>query len=209
MTTEPQQTVWHSDCLIVSEHDAGMYMADIDERPARSIVQMHRQVNLGVALERDAFADHLQITDEKRDEAPLGDFFMMGFPCVSEAFKSFLERENVGNPVFYPIDIYLTDGVTKRPEPYFILNLSCQQRYWVQEETHINAADKITEDRWLGGSWQPDGRFAVAKDGLHGAELWFDPRLQNALFFSDRLKTSIQASGLKPQFRFNRCKIVS
>ncbi len=184
-------------------------MNAIDKRPARAFVQMHQQVNMGVSLQRDAFPEHLQITDKARDKAPLGDFIMMGFPCVSEAFKAFLERESVGNPVFYPIDIYLTDGVTKRPEPYFILNLRCQQRYWVPEETHVNAADRITENRWLAGSSQPDDRFAVMKDALHGAELWFDPRLQNALFFSDRLKSSMQASGLKPQFRFNRCKIVS
>ena len=169
---------------------------------------MHRQVNKGFPLDRSAFADHLQITDEKYDEAPMNDFIMKGFPCVSEAFKSFLEAEGVGEPVFYPIDIYLTDGVTKRPEPWFIMNLRCQQRFWVPEETHIHAASRIVEDYWLAGSQQPDGRFAVLECALSGADLWFDPRLQNALFFSDRLKSAFQRSGLKPQFRFDRCKIV-
>ena len=203
-----EESVWHSDCLIVSEHGAGSYMKTIDDRHARERVKMHQLVQTGAALERGAFAEGLQITDEKRDTAPLDDFIMMGFPSVSAAFKAFLETENIGEPVFYPIEIYLTDGVTKRPETYFILNLRCQQRFWVPEETHINAAAQIVEGRWLAASWQPDGRFGVLKEALFGADLWFDPRLQGALFFSDRLKSAIQASGLRPQFRFRSCKIV-
>ena len=76
------------------------------------------------------------------------------------------------------------------------------------EETQVNAASQIIDDRWLAKSWQPDGRFAVTRDALHGAGLWFDPWLQGAVFFSDRLKRAFEASGLKPQFRYDRCKIV-
>ena len=123
-----EAVVWHSDCLIVSEHGAGMYIDADDDRPAREIVRMHQQVKAGVSLERNAFADPLRITDAKRDYALLGDFFMAGFPCVSGAFKAFLEAEGVGEPAFYPIDILLTDSVTMRPEPYSILNLRCQRR---------------------------------------------------------------------------------
>lgn len=126
-------TIWHSDFLIAGDYSAGEYLRSIEVEGTQPIklVKRNWKIKSGYALDRSEVSKYLQLTEPQHDERELPDFFRGLFPCVSQRFARFLEESGIKDVVFYPVDIYLSDGITKRPYQYFIMNLRSQKRCWV------------------------------------------------------------------------------
>ncbi|MEM1276068.1 MAG: DUF1629 domain-containing protein [Pseudomonadota bacterium] len=205
-STEP--TIWHCDCMSASEHNRPGFLERIVGRQAGERVATTESLLRGFPVERSELTDTLRTTDPKFDQEPIPDFFNVAAPVMSEAFADVLRGFELGEAVFFPIDIYYADGATLRPEKYFIMNLRSQKTCVVFEESHQRAFERIRDGLWMHMALQPDGRVAVNRSALDGPDLWYDPRAIYGLFFSDRLKRAVEASGLAPHFRFFRCKLV-
>ena len=197
--------VWYTDMLISWVFNCPLFLEIVTDHPASKVVEVLYAWKRGYPVEREDYIDHFQTTQEKHDATPLPSFFNATFPCVSEQFRAFIEPWLGGRGVFYPIDILKTDG-TPRPERYFIMNIRIQQAFWLPYETNLNARTRITDSLWIPGG-ALDDRFAVTKDALTGADIWFDPRLSGGLFLSDRLKRAFEASDLGLAINFYRCVI--
>jgi hypothetical protein len=216
--------IWHCNCLNVFH-----VTLEIFESKSKSTAEIRiptkNLILAGEPVSEDELPKFLTIKHSEDDCVDLHDFFTFVYPVISERFRDFLLRFDIGDTRFVPIDIYQSDGVTKRAETYFILNIVSQKECLVPEETHINYATKIKDGFWLATPMRKDYQLAVRASAREGADLWVDPRLRGDLFFSDGLCSALMASdirpystpdlvaslaagGLTPCFEVARCKIV-
>ena len=64
------------------------------------------------------------------------------------------------------------------------------------------------KDIWRQAKIMKD-KLAIRSEPAEGVDMWMDKRMQERIFFSDRLKTAIKASGFKTRgLTFRRCRIV-
>ena len=206
--TASEPTIWHSDCLNIGNHNPPEFLERINENTASDRVDTSHRLQRGFPVERQELAKYFSTKHASFDNAPLPDFFSLSGPCMTEAFADVLRGFDLGEAVFYPIDIYCADGETLRPEKYLIMNLRSQKICVDFEQSHRRAFTRMSNGLWMHMALQPDGRVAVNRSALDGPDLWYDPRALSGLFFSDRLKRAVEASGLAPHFRFFRCKLV-
>ncbi|MEO1492602.1 MAG: DUF1629 domain-containing protein [Pseudomonadota bacterium] len=217
--------VWHCNCLSVF-HTAPHQAFTFDKHATPNYTSaVTKAFQRGEFVDDDLIPKALTIKDSQYDATDFEDFFRYTFCCVSEPFRDFLLGFDIGGTRFVPIDIYQSDGVTKRAETYFILNIVSQKECLVPEETHTSFAIKIKDGLWRATHRREDFQLTVRSSSREGADLWIDPRLRGDLFFSDRLHAALKATdlrpyntpdrvaslaagGLKPHFEVARCKII-
>lgn len=130
--------------------------------------------------------------------------------AVSETLRETLGRLDMGANSFLPITFYDTDERSVLQGDCYALNLREQARAVVPERTarlvpaRPPAAAPLTPERGR----QADRQFVLDRRQVPAADLWVDPRIVDVFFISDRLLQIVRASGLMPNVRFYRCRIV-
>ncbi len=121
---------------------------------------------------------------------------------ISEQAKSVIERFDIGKTQIFPVTIYEYDGVTPRPEKYFVLNIAEFKRGFVLTKTEGGAV--LIENRWrLNFYQQPAVRPSISE----GGDLWLDPLVRHIPFLSDRLAKAMKKEKLS-NLRLKLCKVV-
>jgi hypothetical protein len=153
---------------------------------------MSEKITRGELLARDELHNHILVSEKyhKRPKEGFADYVSdKDIFMVSERVKEAMEPYTLGNTVFHEMPILEPDGVTPVPGgPWFVLN-SCEHRScFVIEQDHKNVTTKIwRQERYafLGGG--PDQPLNINGSECRDVDLWRDPELSSALFFSDRL----------------------
>jgi len=146
--------------------------------------------------------------DRKEKKLP-GIFYGNGFWCVSAACAEVLLRFDLGKGGIYPVKLLQHDRVTPIEGEYFCLNFGAHKTAFLRELTTggLYIPQHQGSVVWL-SSPVDDFSIAVSENALEGPDLWMDPGLGKAIFFSDRLVGALKAANMSRRFRFRKCRIV-
>ncbi|MEM9100098.1 MAG: hypothetical protein AAGC79_16405 [Pseudomonadota bacterium] len=103
--TPSEPTIWHSDCLRIGNHNPPEFLDWTDENTASDRVDANGRLQRGFPVERQELAKYFSTKHASFDNAPLPFFFSFSGPCMTEAFADVLRGFDLGEVVFYPIDI--------------------------------------------------------------------------------------------------------
>lgn len=134
----------------------------------------------------------------EKQKISLPDMFKItgGFIVISERFHELLQEFDLGQTQFFEVPLYEYNQKNQRPGRWFILHIAEHKEALVPEEctgliTFVKGGDK-----WLSNFG--DDTVAVLKNvALAGVDLWMDPRLNERIFLSDRLKIAIKDHKIK------------
>ncbi len=133
-----------------------------------------------------------------------GDYF-----CVSSACADVLRPFDFGRGGLVPVAIYHRDRETPVGGSHFLLNFGANKWALVPEASKLDAPPRLEGEplRWLRAD-NMDGDVAVKRAALDGPDIWTDPNIHKAIFFSDRVVQALVVKQMEKQFRFIRCRIV-
>jgi hypothetical protein len=125
---------------------------------------------------------------------------------VSPDFHDLLQKFDLGPTQFFDVPLYEYDRTTLRPERYFVMQVNAVKDAVVPEEsTGIRpfGFDQFTPDDFS------SGEFTVSSAALEGPDLWWDVKIRNRLFFSDRLKRAIKDNRIHASvWGWKKCRIL-
>ena len=76
------------------------------------------------------------------------------------------------------------------------------------QNTIIRGAQKNTDLELLRiNSWSEDGDVVLSAAALEGPDLWFEVRVDNKIFMSDRLAEALIEIGMSDVFKLQLCRI--
>lgn len=135
-----------------------------------------------------------------------------GTVVVSPEVKAVMERFDLGESRFAPVRLRKSDRQTPFAGECFILNYACvKEGFEPAQSQNFKANTPGTSSIWLGTQTPQtqDDDFKVNASVLEGPDIWKDPRINRALFFSDRLMQALLAEGLFPDgFKRRRCVVL-
>lgn len=165
----------------------------------------------GEPVERSELPDHLFVdeTRKKLPKAGLPDFFhAVSLRVVSERAKTLMEQFDLGDTRFHEVPILDKDHETPLEGRWYIFNWISSKSCFVPELTESWAASGAPETGYRARSIGK-ARLVVRASAAKGADIWMDPILEGALFFSDRLKRAIDAAKFRKPLPFKQCDVVS
>ncbi|MBK3745069.1 hypothetical protein G3A39_38405 [Paraburkholderia aspalathi] len=183
--------------------------------------------NLGLAPKRifQAHMRHMKGEKVQRDELPeamyvfaetnwkrCGDLFFAGpFYAVKGKLAEVLKGFDLGEGGLIELPIYEADKTTMLPGPFYFLNFGAIKNSMIPQESNKLYPRRTLEsdgyERWATYTLRDDD-IAVGVTALEGADLWFDPKLENRIFMSGRLHDAILEAKVKTNFRFAKAKII-
>jgi hypothetical protein len=135
---------------------------------------------------------------------------------VSEKMHDILVQFDMGDNQLIEVPFFDVDGVTPRPERFWILAVATWKASIDEENTSIGPDAEIKDGKYhllpnlLTRSDRADrfifnptvaeagqGQIALPRSVVGGADLWSDPRIDGLLFFSDRMRRAIEGAKLK------------
>ncbi len=130
--------------------------------------------------------------------------------CVSSTCAEVLHSFDLGRGGLVPVPIFHRDRETPVGGEFFILNFGANKRAFVAAASrnlmkmpHLEGEPEL----WVRGD-NVDGDVAVTRAALEGPDIWTDPNIHKAIFFSDRVVQALQAKKMAKRFSFLRCRIV-
>ena len=135
---------------------------------------------------------------------------------VSKKMHDLLVQFDMGDNQLIEVPFFDVDGVTPRPERFWILAVATWKASIDEENTSIGPKKYFEDgkfhplpnlltrsdraDRFMFNQTVAEvgrGQIALPCSVVGGADLWSDPRIDDLLFFSDRLRCAIKGAKLK------------
>lgn len=191
-------------------HDWNPPSLELPVPPADVLATSIRHMQ-GFALQRPEFPEAIAVWDEKRFKK-IKDIFTAGpFYAVKGKLADVLSRFDLGEGGLVPFTIYKADLETPYPGEYFLLNFGCRKNSMVKEKSRnivIRGVQKSTGIELLRvNSWSEEGDIALADVALDGPDLWFEERVDNKIFMTDRLAQALIEIGVGDVFKLQECRI--
>jgi hypothetical protein len=131
---------------------------------------------------------------------------------VSSALANILRQFDLGEKSgLFPLQIYKYDRVTPVKTDHLLLRIRGVKAGLIPEESKGLWAGKNLKHppaRWYPGQAK-DGDVAVGEHVLSGADLWFDEKLGDVMFLSDRLVQALRKAGFGRSFNLFRCRVIT
>jgi hypothetical protein len=148
-----------------------------------------------------------------QDYTKLPPFFIGGGGYnVSSALANVLRQFDLGEESgLFPLQIYQYDRVTPVKTDHLLLRARAFKNGLVPTESIGLRTGKFSSQppkRWFPRSSE-DGDVAVGEQVLSGADLWFDEKLDGAMFMSDRLVQALRKAGFGRSFNLFRCRVIA
>jgi len=126
-----------------------------------------------------------------------------GLVLVSERLADLLRSFDLGDNQLIEVDMYDRSQKVKQPDRYFILNVTEKKEGCFIPELSKGPFTKYSEQLYLIASYGYEDIAVRESAVLGGVDLWMDPILQGAPFFSGALGNAIKKgkfgrTGLKP-----------
>jgi len=182
------------------------YIGYVDPNPDQDY-HLHYGRHEPISPEKAPQSLYLAAKYTEQDIKKLPDAFTItgGILTISPAFHALLQQFDLGPTQFFDVPLYEYDRTTLRPERYFVMQVNAVKDAVVPEEsTSIKPWDGIY--RPLDFS---QGEFTVSSAALEGPDLWWDVKIRNRLFFSDRLKRAIKDNRIHASvWGWKKCRIL-
>lgn len=144
--------------------------------------------------------------DEKMKRQP--DFFSAGgIWCVSEQFSEVVRHFDLGEGSLHPVTLLQFDRTTPVEGTYYGLDLGARKNCLAISESRLKKMQ--FSDTYNVPNDHHDDDIAVTRGALEGADIWIDPKLSLALFFSDRLTMALKGKKLATRLRLKRCRVLT
>jgi hypothetical protein len=148
--------------------------------------------------------------------AKLPDFFFTGEDTlVSDFFIKQLADFHIGDIKFYPTTIYTFDKNHVVSTEYSVMRIGNLKKGLVPENSEYLVANEFKPwtymNSYVFGGGNIKSRFsliALAKSVINGPEIWIDPHLKGAVFFSESLANALVDAGLNECLFMTQCKVV-
>lgn len=141
-------------------------------------------------------------------------FAVGGFYAVRGRLAEILAQFDLAPGCLYPLPVYKADKLTPIDEPFFLLNFGAQKQCFLPERSVKEAykaryIDKNTGAQvWKIQSSVKDDDLVLSDVASSGADLWFDPCVENKLFLSDALVSALRAANINADFQLIRCRVL-
>jgi hypothetical protein len=157
-------------------------------------------------LDTDLLSDEAVLERVIHPVDPLPHLFHSSFLLVSDAVRDVLQGFDLGKTAFRKVTLVNPFKKCRHPDYNYLNVFEIKPVVSVEDSQGLRSPGlKLS---YYNFSLTEDDLIAVKGSALEGSDLWLDPTLSEALFLSDRLHTALVESGLVPEVRFARCRIV-
>jgi len=175
------------------------------ERPVKN--KSRRGVPLPAADFPASVAANRDPNDPPKIYQKLPHFFTSSWIFASKELADVLRQFDVGGGL-YPVDIYQEDRKTRVPGTYLHLNIGTAKNALLAEQSP-GVGDPYGMGVLLFNAPLNDDEITLSDVALSGPDIWVDPNLSSAIFFSDRLWTAMKLAKVHTPFRAKRCRILA
>lgn len=135
-------------------------------------------------------------------------FYGGPFYAVREPLAEVLSRFDLGSGGLVPVPVLQADLSTPVEGRYFMLNFGAEKNSICVNES-INLKKHYVEKNTGKTVWMPrfclsDGDLVVSSAALSGPDIWHEPAIGRAIFFSDQLAHAVKLA--VPDFDFELCE---
>ncbi|MBO9427665.1 hypothetical protein J7444_23210 [Labrenzia sp. R4_1] len=211
--TGPDDCIWMVRGHLSDANSRGWQPAELFEDNkirAEEILKAIRQSKIGWQLSKDQFPkDNYPRPDNypATDKQSVPQIFSSGFTFLSEESADVVGQFDLGDGALYPTRLWRSDRITPMPGRHFYLNVASKKDAFLPEQS-LGAKD-IGHGKWLVPVLpRKDTELWFADIVLNGPDLWFDPKIIDNVFISDRLKQALDARKLSKDWMLTRCSVV-
>lgn len=187
--------------------------ADDEPEARKKRMQTSAKNRLGQQLAASDFPLVLEAMVEPPDA--LQDYCSISgqFPMVSPRLAELLKTLDLGNGSFFEAQFYAIDGSEKLPWSHCFWNIGNTKESFVPEQSNVK---RVTNGRTdtppfelyaTPGSLQEED-IAVTPQALSGPDVWFEPKLTNCIFFSDRFAQLMQEHCMPHLFHLKAVRVI-
>ena len=204
-------TIWVSDAMVAQQNRYSFVPSEAWYADNRQLVKdmMRVYYKAGVLPPELQMPDksYLKRLYEGNVIDPLPHIMNDTFLWVSQDIRDIFESFDLGRTAFTKVVLYRHDQKTRFEPDYYYLNIAEDKQSVVPRE-----CENI--QGFAGGKFHfrleatPASVAALSRSALDGVDLWMEPRLRGAMFFSDRLYQALKASGLVEDVNFAPRKLV-
>ncbi|MEM9045919.1 MAG: hypothetical protein AAGC81_14610 [Pseudomonadota bacterium] len=204
-----EETVWATKFMNRSKYIFSVRAEGITDRNS-----FHQAYDQAQPIDPSNMPSHLVV---KRKPVPATDIFAIenGVMIVSARLAELMSGFDLGpaptpeNPAppraeLHPMPLYGLDGQTEIGK-VALLQVSNHKDGWVPEESQLF---RYYEHRNLYAANPSPGALGVEKRAKGGADLWRDRRLQDVVFFSDRLYRAMVDAGMERLDEIHPCRML-
>jgi len=184
----------------------------VPKMPEKFRRALHDRHAKGETLEREDFPEACYVFSERHFKRARDLFYAGGFFAVKGKLAEVLARFDLGTGGLIPYPIYQEDQITELEGQFFLLNFGAQKQCFLPNESR-KVEPFFTLERHGFEVWNAfdleDGDIAVSPAALGGADLWFEPRVRNKIFFSGALVDAIKTARVKVDLSLTQCRVIS
>jgi len=181
-----------------------------DDKKARDLERVIKNNSRrGISLPASDFptrvAGNREPTDPPTIYKNLPHFFTSSWIFVSQELADVIGKYDLAGGL-YPVDVYQEDRETLVPGTYFHLNIGAAKDSLIPEKSP-GVGDPYGMGVLLFNAPFNDDEITLSDAALSGPDIWVDPNLSSAIFFSDWLWSAMVSAKVHTPFRAKRCRI--
>ncbi|TLP61448.1 hypothetical protein FEE96_14490 [Parasedimentitalea maritima] len=136
---------------------------------------------------------------------------------ISPQLEGIFRKFDLGASWICPAQLFLYDRATPVDHQFSIYGGREKLQFLIPEESEGLRGYPVTRqqpnppppDVWEMPWELKDNDIAIAPRDLGGLDIWYDPKLHGAMFFSDSLKQALCDGGYARLFKFYKCKVIA
>lgn len=175
------------------------------EAPLREI---SAKIKEGLPLQPNEIpAEIFGAPDAKEKDYKLPDLFSAyGFWAVSQRAAEVIRQFDLGSGGLYPVKVLKNDRQTPVEGEWFCINFGNCKDSFIPEDS-LNVAAR-TAGQWITRAVFSDEDVALNSLSLLGPDVWIEPKMRSAIFFSANLGTALKKAKADKGFFLKKCRVV-
>ncbi|KKC24045.1 hypothetical protein WP12_21535 [Sphingomonas sp. SRS2] len=117
-----------------------------------------------------------------------------------------LRQFDLGGGGLYPVRVYKKDRKTLVDGEWLCINFGNVKHAFLPDESRNFWAGSA--GKWVGRAAMTDYDTALSPIALTGPDIWIDPIVRDAIFFSDGLGRALKKAKADKGFFLNRCRVL-
>lgn len=142
---------------------------------------------------------------EKQPLPPL--FLGGGYWVASKQFVETLQHSDLGQTAFFPVELFAYDRKMPVEGTYFCVAFGETKDTFLPDLSPRMRRPYPEQDVWRLSLDPQDDDAALTSAALSGVDLWMEPRVREAIFFSDRLVKALRANKMTRRLGLRKCRV--